>query len=269
MAWCISPVYATVAWFAGSSDNAQVQTKYPIVVETTHRHGVQPMIVATSQPYFAPYPGFFLKAHLADCFVILDAVQFPRRTTWITRNRFKNDQGTLWATVPVLKKGLGFQKIRDVRICYAENWPQKFRRTCDHAYARAPYLQDYRGVIERALSRGPEFLLDFNLEIIDGLLAHLDIDTRVVLMSDLGVGGKGTALVLDICNALGADRFLVQSSARAYYDPVEFEQAGIERISFSKPRYVYPQLWGDFIENLSVLDLLFNCGPKTREIILG
>jgi len=226
------------------------------------------MKIATNQPYFAPYPGFFLKAHLADCFVILDAVQFPRRTTWITRNRLKNDQGTLWLTVPVFKKGLGFQQIREVRICYAENWRQKFQRTFDHAYTRAPYLQDYVGVMERALSRKPELLLEFNLEIINGLMAYLEIDTRVVLMSELGVSGKGTALIIDICKALGADRFLVQSSARAYYDPTEFKQSGIELGSFCKPRYVYPQLWGDFIENLSVLDLLFNCGPKAREIIL-
>ncbi|CAD7841979.1 MAG: hypothetical protein [Olavius algarvensis Delta 4 endosymbiont] len=227
------------------------------------------MIVATNQPYFAPYPGFFLKAHLADCFVILDAVQFPRRTTWITRNRFKNDQGTLWVTIPVLKKGLGFQKIRDVRICYAENWPQRLQRTFEHAYARAPYLYDFVGVMETVLSARPVWLLDLNLEILQALLDYLAIDTRVVLMSELGSAGKGTALIIDICKALGADRFLVQSSARAYYDSSAFSAEGLELIYFSKPRYIYPQLWGDFIENLSVLDLLFNCGPKTREIILG
>ena len=118
------------------------------------------MIIATNQPYFAPYPGFFLKIHLADCFVILDGVQFPRRTTWLTRNRFKNDQGTLWLTVPVRKKGLGFQKIKDVRICRAENWPQKFGRSFQHAYARAPYFAEYAGMLERALTLESDALLD-------------------------------------------------------------------------------------------------------------
>jgi len=77
------------------------------------------MILSTNQPYFAPYPGFFYKAHLSDCLVILDDVQFPHKTTWISRNRFKNDQGTFWMTIPVLKKGLGLQKISQVRICHA------------------------------------------------------------------------------------------------------------------------------------------------------
>jgi hypothetical protein len=67
------------------------------------------MIVSANQPYFFPYPGFFYKAHHSDIFVILDTVQFPRGTTWITRNRFKNHQGSLWMTLPVRKKGLGLQ----------------------------------------------------------------------------------------------------------------------------------------------------------------
>jgi len=74
------------------------------------------MILSADRPYFAPFPGLFYKAHLCDVLVILDTVQFPRRTTWMNRNRFKNSQGTLWITVPVWKKGLGLQKIQDVRI---------------------------------------------------------------------------------------------------------------------------------------------------------
>ena len=46
------------------------------------------MIVSVNQPYFAPFPGFFRKAALSDILVLLDNVQFPRGTTWMTRNRF-------------------------------------------------------------------------------------------------------------------------------------------------------------------------------------
>jgi hypothetical protein len=41
----------------------------------------------------------------------------------------------------------------------------------------------------------------------------------------------------------------------------------ITRSNFRPP--VYPQLWGDFIYNLSTLDLLLNCGPKSRDIVIG
>lgn len=227
------------------------------------------MIVSTNQPYFAPYPGFFYKAHLSDRFVILDDVQFPRRTTWITRNRFKNDQGALWMTIPVRKKGLGTQKISEVGICHAGNWGKKHLRSFQQAYAHAPYLTDHMGLMERVLSLQYDRIMDLNLEIINYIMDYLRIGTPMVRMSELGVPGKGVALIIGICKSLGADQFLVQSSALAYYDPDQFKSEGIELVSFKKPNYVYPQMWGDFIANLSVLDMMFTCGFKARDIILS
>jgi hypothetical protein len=58
-------------------------------------------MISATQPYFSPYLGFFNKAYLSDHFIVLNDVQFPRGTTWISRNRWKNDQGALWMTVPV------------------------------------------------------------------------------------------------------------------------------------------------------------------------
>jgi len=226
------------------------------------------MIISTSQPYFAPYPGFFYKAHLSDYFVILDDVQFPRKTTWITRNRFKNDQGTLWMTIPVRKRGLGLQKISEVKICQAGNWKKKHLRSLQSSYAHAPFLLDHLGLMERVLSLRYDGLLDLNLEIINYILSYLKIQTQMVLISELGVKGKGTPLIIDICKSLGATQFLVQSSALAYYDKVQFKSEGLELVSFKKPEYIYPQLWGEFITNLSVLDMMFTCGTKTRDIVL-
>jgi hypothetical protein len=226
------------------------------------------MIISTNQPYFAPYPGFFYKAQISDYFVFLDNVQFPRKTTWINRNRFKNDQGSLWMTIPVWKKGLGLQKISDVRICHNGNWRIKHLRSIQSAYAHAPFLSDHVGIMERVLSPQFERLLDLNLEIISYIMHHLEIDTKIVLMSELGVSGKGAPLIIDICKSLGASQFSVQSSALAYYDRVQFASEGIELVSFKKPEYIYPQMWGDFIANLSVLDMMFTCGPKARDIIL-
>ena len=227
------------------------------------------MIIATNQPYFAPYPGFFYKAHLADYFVILDDVQFPRKTTWISRNRFKNDQGTLWMTIPVRKKGLGLQKISEVRICHAGNWKKKYLRSLQSAYCHAPYFMDHLGLMERVFSLQYDDLLGLNLEIINYILDYLKIETRTVLMSEIGVSGKGAPLTIDICKSLGATQFLVQSSALAYYDPAVFDSEGIQLVSFKKPEYIYPQMWGDFIANLSVLDMMFTCGAKVRDIVLG
>jgi hypothetical protein len=227
------------------------------------------VIVSTHQPFFAPYPGFFVKAQRSDVLVILDEVQFPRKTTWITRNRFKNDQGTLWMTVPVHRKGRGLQKISEVRICREGNWSRKHLAGFRHAYAHAPFFPDHLGFLEGVLSMDRDRIVDINMAIIRYIAELLEIETRIVLMSELPVSGKGIQLVLDICKAVGGTQYLVSRSAEKHYHESRFRSQGIRRISFRDPDLVYPQLWGDFIPRLSTLDLLFNCGPKSREILFS
>jgi len=227
------------------------------------------MILSATQPYFAPFPGFFYKARLCDVLVVLDSVQFPRRTTWISRNRFKNSQGTLWMTVPVWKKGLGLQKINEVRICYDFGWTRKHLESLKVAYANAPYLADHMPLVEELFSSAFEKLIDLNMKIIRYVLNQLRIRTELVLLSELGVEAKGDLLPVTICRKLGSMRFLAQHSAAKYLNPELFSEAGIRLEFFRTPSPVYPQLWGDFIPDLSVFDLIFNCGPKTQDILLG
>ncbi len=225
------------------------------------------MIISTSQPYFAPFPGFFYKMTLCDVIVLLDDVQFPRGTTWITRNRFKNDQGTLWMTVPVKKKGLGLQKIKAVDIYHDGNWARKHFLSLNNAYRNAPYFKDHLNLLEGLFSAKHEKLIGLNLEIIDFLKKYLHIETKVVLSSQLSVTSHGDQLLVDICRKLGATRYIAQHPARKYFELNRFNDANIQLRFFKTPEPVYPQLWGDFIPNLSTFDLIFNCGHKAREIM--
>ena len=225
------------------------------------------MILSTQQPYFFPFTGFFYKAHLSDVFVILDSVQFPRGTTWISRNRFKNDQGTLWLTVPVWKKGLGLQRIHEVRICHEFRWVSKHLASLKTAYAKAPYFADHIPFIENTYSARFEKLIEFNQTIINYLLRQLKITTEIKLLSDLGIQSAGNQMLVDICQALGASTYLAQQAAAKYLDPARFDRAGIKLRFFKPPVLAYPQLWGAFISNLSTLDLLFNCGPRSHAIL--
>ncbi|OQY09977.1 MAG: hypothetical protein B6I30_09025 [Desulfobacteraceae bacterium 4572_187] len=227
------------------------------------------MIVSANQPYFFPYPGFFYKAHRSDIFVILDNVQFPRRTTWTTRNRFKNHQGSLWMTVPVKKKGLGLQKISAVKICHGGKWEKKHLESLKNAYAKAPYLKDHLNFLEELFSTTFEKLIDLNLKIIRHLMKHLQIDTEVMLLSELDIKERGNRLLIEICKRLGATQFLSQSAAIKYLDADRFTKAGIQIADLKPPSPVYPQLWGSFIHNLSALDLILNCGLKAHDIMIA
>ena len=226
------------------------------------------MILSASQPYFAPFPGFFSKIIRSDIFLILDRVQFPRGTTWMSRNRFKNNQGTLWMTIPVWKKGLGLQKIDGVRIYHEGRWARKHLAALKSAYTNAPFFEDHVAFLENLFSEEFEKLIDLNLKIIEYLMKHLQIPTKIVLLSSLDIRTSEPRLSVDICTKLGATQFLAQAAAKKYLEPSGFEKAGIA-LKFFNPRPPdYPQLWGPFIPNLSAFDLLFNCGPKSHDLLL-
>jgi hypothetical protein len=225
------------------------------------------MILSTYQPYFAPFPGFFHKMLLSDTFVLLDEVQFPRGTTWITRNRFKHDQGSLWITVPVWKKSLGLQRISEVKIYHEVPWARKHLASLKAAYLRAPYFHDHLPFLEELFSSRYAKILDLNLAVIEHLMKSLGMETKLILLSSLGIGSEGNQRLVEVCTSLGATQYLAQGAARKYLDPQLFSDAHIEVKYVTLPRPVYPQLWGDFIANLSTFDLLFNCGPKGLEIL--
>ena len=112
-------------------------------------------------------------------------------------------------------------------------------------------------------------MIDLNVAIIRYLLDKLKIQTEIRLLSETGIQNKGPALLIDICKHLGADKFLTQKSAGKYLPEALFRNEGIRLHYFNPTAPVYPQLWGEFIANLSMLDMVFNCGPKAREILIA
>ena len=225
------------------------------------------MLFAAAQPYFAPYAGYFYRIQHADIFVLLDRVQFPLGTSWITRNRFKNEQGAVWLTVPVWRKNLGLQRIDLVRICNQGQWARKHLRTIEHAYANAPYLKEHRPFLEKVFTFNHENITELNFTILRYVMEALQCDTPVVLQSELGVVDSGERLLIEIGRKLGAEGLLAQTQSRKYLNAPLFAAAGLDLQFLHIPNFVYPQLWGDFIANLSVFDLLLNCGPGSRDII--
>ncbi|MDI6840217.1 MAG: WbqC family protein [bacterium] len=220
------------------------------------------MIVACHQPNYIPWYGYFYKMRVSDIFVFLDSVQFPRGTSWVNRNRIKSPSGQLWLTVPVKKKGLGLQKIRDVKIDNTHNWKRSHILSMIHFYSNAPYFDNYIDFFKHIYEKNWVNLLDLNLEMIKKLTNWLEIGTKVICSSELGVAAKGTELLIEICKTLSADTYLSGSVGKKYLDYEKFKKAGINLKYYNFNPPPYPQLWGEFISNLSVVDLLFTCGKK-------
>jgi hypothetical protein len=111
-------------------------------------------------------------------------------------------------------------------------------------------------------------LVDLNVAVIRYLMACFQLDTKVRLQSELGVTAKGTQLLVELSRALGASTFLIQAPSKKYLEADLFARAGVELRPFTFEAPVYPQLWGEFLANLSAVDLVFTCGPKARDVLL-
>lgn len=161
------------------------------------------------------------------------------------------------------------QSINDVQIENEINWSRKHELSLVHAYARAPYFNDYREFFGEIYQREWSKLLDLNRTILEHLARRIGIEVQFKLSSELGVEGKGTDLLVQVCKRLHADVYLSGSAGRKYLQEDTFRDSGISLRYCSYHPEVYPQLWGDFVPNLSTLDLLFNCGEIALKSRLG
>ena len=226
------------------------------------------MMIACHQPNFMPWPGLFFKAMQAQHLVLLDDVQFPLGGSWVNRNRLKNDQGELWLTVPVWKRGRSLQRIDQVEICSEENWQKKHFLSLEHAYNHAPYWGEHRGFCQEVYHIRWQKLLDLNFAILDYLQLALGIKVPFLRNSTLPTASTGSERLVSICKALGASKYLTIASSHKYIDEELFHSHGISVVYYKYDPPIYPQLWGEFISNLSVLDLLLTCGPKSPGLII-
>ena len=226
------------------------------------------MTVVILQPGYLPWLGFFDQMRRADVFVYYDDVQYDTHG-WRNRNRIKTQSGPLWLSVPVRHSGLSKPRILDVTIDARTNWAKKHVASIRQAYAAAPFAQQYITALEAVLMQSWERLIDLNLAVVGLLAEWLAARPRIELASALGIGGTQTERLVNICRHFGATRYLTGSAARTYLDVALFEGNGIavEWQDFAHP--VYPQLHGEFVPYLSALDLILNCGQRSRAVLEG
>lgn len=226
------------------------------------------MRIAVLQPGYLPWLGFFEQELAVERFILYDDVQYDRRG-WRNRNRLKTPNGPVWITVPVEQKGKYTQPINEVRIDNARPWRRKHLGTVESFYRKAPYFESLFPELERIILRDWELLWELDLALIEWLNGAIGIETPISLASNLDASGHKSERLLNICKRLGADEYFSGAAARHYLDLALFDQAGIAVYFQEYEHPVYPQLYGDFISHLSVLDLLMIAAPEAKRIILS
>ncbi|HBR15970.1 MAG TPA: hypothetical protein DD723_10620 [Candidatus Omnitrophica bacterium] len=219
------------------------------------------------QPTYLPWQGYFDLMDQSDVFVLLDSVQFDKRS-WQQRNRVKTSRGECMLTVPVLTKGKSLQKICEVEIDATSKFCAEHLKAIELNYAKARYFRQYIDSLRGIYLKQPKYLCDLTVDMIFWIKNVLGIRAELLRSSSLGVEGTKADLLVEICRKTGADVYLSPARSRDYIgDGRLFTDHGIALLYHHYTPPVYTQLFGDFIPYLSVLDLIFNEGDRSLSVI--
>ncbi|MBT5415941.1 MAG: WbqC family protein [Rhodospirillaceae bacterium] len=218
--------------------------------------------VSIHQPNYLPWPGYFRKIAQSDVFVFFDNVQMPIGKSLVTRNRVKTAQGTRWLTVPTHRDSSG-ASIAETPIALG-NWSRKHLMTLQTAYAGSPALEAVLDILESALAADHRTIAALNVDLVVRLSGYVGIDSvRYLRASEMGLTTEGGASIPEILEKTGATAYLTGSGAGSmrYLDEETLAGHGIETLFVDSAFESYPQRHGNFEPDLSVLDVLLNCGP--------
>lgn len=144
--------------------------------------------------------------------------------------------------VPVLLGSFHKTAIKDIRIDYSKRWQQVHLRAIVAAYKNAPYFQYYFEEIEKVIMEGPEFLVDLNTKLLEILMKSIRLDKPVRFTeSFVAPSGGPTDYRFNISPKIESD--------------------------FVPPKYIQVFPYEHNIKGLSIIDLIFNNGPSSMELL--
>jgi len=214
--------------------------------------------IAIVQSNYIPWKGYFDLIAAVDEFIIYDDVQFTRND-WRNRNQIKTPQGLQWLTLPV--GGDIRRSVRDVQLPNTR-WQVKHWKALECNYRRASRFNEVAAWLE------PLYLAEFHTQLsqinrrfIESVCHYLGIGTKITNSWDYTLLHGKTERLVGLCTQVGGTEYISGPAAKNYIQEGEFADSGIKLTWFDYSGYrEYPQLWGEFIHGVSILDLLFNCG---------
>jgi hypothetical protein len=192
-------------------------------------------------------------------------MQFTKRD-WRNRNKIKTPTGLQWLSVPVLSKGKFHQKINETRVD-GNKWQKDHWNSLTKNYSRACFFEEISKWLKPLfLERDYSFLSDLNLTFINAICSYLNIKTKISSSSDYELNGDKTERLANLCNQVCGTEYISGPAAKEYIDEGVFKSLGIKLTWFDYSGYKpYTQLWGSFFHDVSILDLLFNCGKDASK----
>ena len=222
------------------------------------------MKVAIMQPTYLPWIGYFALMKSVDVFIILDSVQFSKRS-WQQRNQIKTESGPKWLTVPVISKGKREQLISDVEIDYSGKFPESHINLIKQSYRKSKFFNYYSEDFFSILRKKHRSLSDLSIDLILLIRGFLGIETTIKYSSEFLTKGSKDELLAELCEYVGATEYISAPGSKVYLDESEsFTKRNIPVKYFNYEHINYPQLHGEFVQYMSVIDLIFNYNSQDK-----
>ncbi len=197
-----------------------------------------------SPAYFPPLHYFSVIAAAEKVFI--ENEESYIKQTYRNRCRIYSSNGPLTLSVPVLEGSFHKIPFRDVKIDYTKRWQHIHIRAIESAYRSSPFFEFYFDKIRTVIETANEYLSELNYKS---------------LITSLEITGIETAIEF-------TDSFEKPSGEpndfRYTISPKKTDFNGIH--GFQKYPQTFSEKYG-FIQGLSIIDLIFNMGPDSFEII--
>lgn len=221
--------------------------------------------VGIIQSSYIPWRGYFDFINSVNLFVIYDDVQYSTGS-WRNRNQIKTKTMLKWLTIPVKTKlGLAIDQVSIAH--HNKPWQDTHYRILKESLEAAPFFLDAIQIWQEGIAAKDINLSQLNIRLIQLICSYLQITTPIVMSRDYAVRGTKTERLINLLQKLNATVYLSGPSAKEYLDENLFRAAGIS-LEYKTYHYdSYPQLWGEFVGTVSVLDLIANTGKEARHFL--
>ncbi len=177
--------------------------------------------------------------------ILLERYEYYVKQSYRNRCHVVTANGVAKLVVPVTAKH-GKVLITDVRLDFTQKWLNNHWRTIQSAYGKAPFFEHYSDDLHRVLFQKVSFLYELNYMVLSLCLNWLkcDIPIKETEFYSKSVSDD----VLDLRSQLNPKK---GEQCHEFYYPV-----------------MYNQVFGNtFVENLSLIDLVFCEGPGAAKIV--
>jgi len=194
--------------------------------------------------HYLPNVHYFSSFFHSRGLVLDDCSRFVKQS-YRNRTRIAGANRVLELIIP-LKKGKTHQRIKDVMIDYQQPWQKKHWTSIVSAYNNSPFFQYYRDDIAERLFKKEPFLWDFNLNLLHYLMDIIGINKNISFLSFHDCSDN---TLIDLRNQI---------------HPKSSRQ--IPFIQDCPYMQVFENKSG-FIPGLSIIDLIFNMGNESYQVI--